>query len=174
MICPACGNTLEEVDLGGLCVDVCRNGCGGIWFDNFELQKVDESHESLGESLLNIEVGDGIVVDREKKRNCPKCQGIVMLKHFFGVKCEIEIDECGKCGGFFLDSGELSAIRRQFASEDERKAAEQDYFTSYHDQLRDMLQQDYQKNDKVKSFASMFRLLCPSYYVPGKQGWGAF
>ena len=49
--------------VGELTVDVCDGGCGGVWFDNFELQKVDESHEAAGESLLAIEKDDSVTVD---------------------------------------------------------------------------------------------------------------
>jgi uncharacterized protein len=30
----------------GITLEVCRGGCGGIWFDRYELMKVDESRES--------------------------------------------------------------------------------------------------------------------------------
>ena len=52
MNCPACGNVLEEMKVGDVMVDVCQGGCGGIWFDNYELEKFDEPHESAGEELL--------------------------------------------------------------------------------------------------------------------------
>ena len=55
MDCPVCGRTLGRRTVGGLRVDVCEGGCGGIWFDQFELKKVDESSESAGEALLDIE-----------------------------------------------------------------------------------------------------------------------
>ena len=42
MKCPACGNELSQMVAGEITVDVCKGGCGGIWFDHFELQKVDE------------------------------------------------------------------------------------------------------------------------------------
>jgi len=42
MNCPACGNILEQMTVGDVTVDVCQRGCGGIWFDNFELEKFDE------------------------------------------------------------------------------------------------------------------------------------
>ena len=54
MKCPACNTTMEEVTVEGITVDVCKQGCGGIWFDRFELQKVDEMHESAGEILLQM------------------------------------------------------------------------------------------------------------------------
>ena len=39
MNCPACGNVLKEMTVSDISVDVCQGGCGGIWFDNFELKK---------------------------------------------------------------------------------------------------------------------------------------
>ena len=36
MKCPACGNTLHEMNAGSVTVDVCTEGCGGIWFDRNE------------------------------------------------------------------------------------------------------------------------------------------
>jgi uncharacterized protein len=37
MKCPACFNELTQLQVGSLVVDVCQGGCGGIWFDAFEL-----------------------------------------------------------------------------------------------------------------------------------------
>jgi uncharacterized protein len=41
--------------VGSVTVDACRGGCGGLWFDRYELMKVDEADESAGEELLDIE-----------------------------------------------------------------------------------------------------------------------
>ncbi|MFA5261544.1 MAG: zf-TFIIB domain-containing protein, partial [Candidatus Omnitrophota bacterium] len=117
MKCPACSNELELMTVEGLSVDVCRNGCGGIWFDNFELKRVDERNESAGEKLLQVEKNPGTVVDHSQKRLCPKCKDQKMLKHFMSVKRAVEVDECPECGGFWLDAGELGQIRSQFESE---------------------------------------------------------
>ena len=100
MNCPACGNVLQEITTGGVAVDVCRGGCGGIWFDNFELKEFDESHESAGEGLLDIERDESIAVDHTKRFRCPKCDDVVMMRHFFSIKKEVEVDECPGCGGF--------------------------------------------------------------------------
>src|SRR2546422_11747107 len=54
MICPACDYNLTPLTVGKLTVDVCQGGCGGIWFDNFELQKVDEPQVFEGASRLHI------------------------------------------------------------------------------------------------------------------------
>ena len=94
MNCPACSNELTQMTVGDVTVDVCKDGCGGIWFDNFELKKFDEPHESAGEELLDIERNPDVQVDHEQRFNCPKCDGIVMMRHFFSVKHKVQIDEC--------------------------------------------------------------------------------
>jgi len=175
MNCPACGNELEKMTVGNVVVDVCQRGCGGIWFDNFEIEKFDEPHESAGEQLLDIERDESIVVDRIKRFNCPKCSDIVMMRHFFSVKKQVEVDECPGCGGFWLDAGELGKIRSLFDTEEERHKAAEEYFSEvFGGELAAMGAEDQAKFNKVRKIANMFRFVCPSYYIPGKQDWGAF
>ncbi|MGB2865827.1 MAG: zf-TFIIB domain-containing protein [Sedimentisphaerales bacterium] len=120
MICPACGMSMVEEDFGGTLVDVCKNGCKGIWFDWGELKDLDESHEGVGkaleEALKNPRENDA---DRGPLK-CPKC-GIKMREHKYRNAKEVNVDECYACGGFFLDSGELKQIRDNYMSEDERE-----------------------------------------------------
>lgn len=175
MECPVCGNQLQQVTAGGVTVDVCKGGCGGIWFDNFELKKFDEPHESAGEALLEIERDESITVDRTKRLKCPKCDNTVMMRHFFSVKKQVEVDECPGCGGFWLDAGELRKIRSLFKTEEERHNAAEEYFEEvFGDKLAAMRAEDEAKLDKAQKIANMFRFVCPSYYIPGKQDWGAF
>lgn len=47
MHCPKCGMNLTEVEFQGLRLDKCF-ACGGIWFDNGELDVWIEKHESHG------------------------------------------------------------------------------------------------------------------------------
>lgn len=175
MKCPVCDCMMEEVVIEGIAVDVCKQGCGGLWFDNFELQKVDEPHESAGESLLQIATGKNAEIDHSQRRKCPKCEDAIMMRHFFSVKKEVEVDECPNCGGFWLDSGELGRIRSQYASEEERKEAAKAYFENiFGDELKRMQAESQEKLEKAKKIANMFRFICPTYYIPGKQDWGAF
>ena len=41
MICPACGHLLKKIHVNAVEVDACHGGCGGLWFDNFELKRFD-------------------------------------------------------------------------------------------------------------------------------------
>lgn len=175
MNCPACGRALSAHDTGGITVDVCRDGCGGIWFDAFELQRVDEAHESVDEGLLDVPYDPMVQVDHDARRNCPRCSGIVMMRHFFSVRRQIEVDSCPGCGGYFLDHGELEAIRTQFESESERREAARAFFAETFDpQLEEQATQSNERRESARAFARMLRVLLPSYWLPGKQPWGAY
>ena len=175
MKCPACDRELQKMTVSDITVDVCRNGCGGIWFDNFELQKMDEKHEAAGESLLDIKIDPSVSVDESKTRMCPICENQKMIKHFRSVNKQIEIDECPKCGGVWLDQGELRQIREQFEDDEARHQAAKEFFTNeFGDKLAKMREESEESLRRATKFARTFRFFCPSYFIPGKQDWGAF
>ncbi len=122
MNCPACGGQLTALGVEALVVDACRGGCGGLWFDNFELQKADDWHERLGESLLAIESNPQVAIV-PGRRSCPKCVGVVMMQHKFRPDNPVVVDECPNCGGVWLDGGELADIRRPAPTKEDRKKA---------------------------------------------------
>lgn len=109
--CPACDFELTEFILGGITLDACHGGCGGIWFDAFELQHLDEQHELPDQHLLRIQINPRIKVDFSRKRACPRCQGVKLQRHFYSVRREVEVDHCPGCGGYWLDAGEFEKIR---------------------------------------------------------------
>ncbi len=175
MKCPACGRAMTETSVAGITVDACKGGCGGVWFDWLELKKVDEQHEEAGQDLLHVERADGVQVDHDGKRDCPRCDGIVMMRHFASVKREIEVDECAKCGGFFLDYGELNRLRDQYATEEERQQAAEALFAELYDAgLQDLYDESEEQVERSRGFARMFRFVLPSYWLPGKQKWGSY
>jgi Zn-finger nucleic acid-binding protein len=129
MKCPACGNVLQGMTVAEVSVNVCRGGCGGIWFDNHELRKLDEPHDAADEALLDVERNPNIHVDFRKKRHCPKCRNAVLTRRLFNARRRVEIDECPTCAGVGLDYGELGTIRHSDASEQQREKAAEEYFT---------------------------------------------
>ena len=50
MKCPVCSKEMVQENFG-VNVDVCENGCKGIWFDQGELRRLDENNEGLGAAL---------------------------------------------------------------------------------------------------------------------------
>jgi len=175
MKCPVCNNKLHKQSVDDINVCVCQGGCGGIWFDNRELSHFDEPHESAGNALLDIETNPSTTVNHDTKRPCPTCDNIIMMRHFFSTEHQVEIDECGNCGGIWLDSGELSHIRNLFDSEEEKKAAAKKYFSDiFGKELSQMKAESNASLKKAQTFANMFKFICPSYYIPNDQDWGAF
>ena len=138
MDCPACGLSLTPLSADELTVDACEGGCGGIWFDHYELRRADEPTETLGNGLLHVARDPAFVVDPDKRYVCPSCtDGVVMMRHFWSVKREITIDECPECGGIFLDHGELARIRAEFPSHAAKEAAADGYFAGVADPVID-------------------------------------
>jgi len=125
MKCPACGLALAEMTVGGVKVDLCREGCGGIWFDHLELQQVDDVEEAAGETLAAVSPAVDASVRPGGARACPRCGHPAMTQHRYGPRSNVLVDECNRCEGIWLDGGELAAIRAEFTSGADRQAATQ-------------------------------------------------
>lgn len=171
MICPSCNGNLSTILIEEIELDVCKEGCGGIWFDRFELQKMDEPHEFTDENLIELlSVESKRAHDNSKRYNCPKCKDVVMMRNFWSVKKQIEIDHCPKCAGYWLDDGELFKIRNQFKTEEERKEAANEYYSVlYNADLLKMKQESQEKAEHARKIANMFRLISPRYYLSKTQ-----
>jgi len=166
MNCPTCKQQLSQISIEDIQLDVCKDGCGGIWFDRFELQKMDESHEFTDENLVELlSKNSPSSFTTEEKRNCPKCDGIVMMLNFFSFKKEVKVDHCPKCAGYWLDDGELFAIRNEYKTKKEREQAAIDHFTQMFDgELVELKKERSAKTEQVQTIANLFRLISPSYY----------
>lgn len=118
MNCPACGKSMVEKDFGGVKVDVCENGCKSIWFDGCELPNIDSHHEGFVKALKEALKAPGRSESDRCKLNCPICN-ISMQQHMFQKSKVLIVNECYKCGGFFMDSGELITESLTLLSDDE-------------------------------------------------------
>ena len=121
LACPACGEEMRKVYMpdAGVNIDLCLNGCGGIFFDNREFEKFDEPEENIN-NLVEI-IGNKIfkTVDDSEIRNCPICS-TPMVKMGTGI-IGVEIDYCNNCATRFLDNGELLKIRQNSNDEINKK-----------------------------------------------------
>ena len=113
--CPACGRPMKKVFMPkqGVNLDVCVDGCGGIYFDNREFSKFDEPQEDISPLLEVLKNKDFIQVDETAIRKCPAC-GTDMVKNYSSKGKIVQVDECYNCGGKFLDFGELEKIRSDY------------------------------------------------------------
>jgi len=114
MKCPACANEMATQNFG-VNVEVCDN-CKGMWFEQGELRMMDENNEGLGAALEAALRSPRANLGQRGDLTCPKC-GISMHQHRYKRNEQVNIDECYKCGGMFLDSGELTEIRNHYMSD---------------------------------------------------------
>lgn len=157
---------MVEKDFGNVTVDVCENGCKGIWFDWAELIKLDEKNEGFGAVLKEALAYPQSNDENRGQLKCPKC-GIPMHTHKYKSSKEVNVDECYVCGGFFLDSGELKTIRETFMSEEEEEAYAKKLIQSI-PEFRDAKQNLEQEKTRAQAIRNMTRFFRLSYYVTGK------
>lgn len=119
--CPACGKDMEKVFIPnlGINLDICTDGCGGIYFDNREFERFDEKDEDISKILEKISGKEFAPVDQSQTRICPNC-GAKMVKNSSSIHKKIEVDDCYSCGGKFLDNNELQKIREEYDTAEQR------------------------------------------------------
>lgn len=103
MRCPKCSVDMNEMSLLATTIDVCPL-CNGCWLDKNELTRITRSRGKDAVSLALVE-------KKKTQFNCPRCKSSAVLhegKHELNEK--FLIDECEKCGGIWLDRGELPTL----------------------------------------------------------------
>jgi len=169
MKCPACDNALKEVPAGSVKVDICEGGCGGIWFDADELQQMDDGDEPLQPALLRIAVDSSLKVDHDAPRDCPRCAGVVMMRHYYSVRHQVVVDQCAGCGGFWLDAGEYEAIRGQYESQAQREGEhDRDFAQVWAKVITEADAKYEQKMAPLRRVNDVLKHVRPSYYIRGK------
>jgi Zn-finger nucleic acid-binding protein len=79
----------------------------------------------------------------------------------------VNVDECYKCGGFFLDSGELTEVRDHHMSEQE-EAAYLDKLVANIPEYQQALRDAAKDKLRAEALAHYTRFMRLSYYMTGK------
>ncbi|GJL79082.1 MAG: hypothetical protein NPINA01_20710 [Nitrospinaceae bacterium] len=75
--------------------------------------------------------------------------------------------QCAKCGGFWLDCGELAGIQSQFDTEEEQKQAAASYFqTIFDEKIAKMDLMKLEMSESARSIVKIFLFICPEKYLP--------
>jgi Zn-finger nucleic acid-binding protein len=120
MRCPRCDAELTACKLGATTIDGC-SGCGGLWFDSQELNKLTrdpsvalmEVERAFEHALFSSGSGGDM--------QCPRCSR--PLREFsFPHTPDVALDACPGCKGIWVDDGELGTIAKRIA-EHQRTAA---------------------------------------------------
>ena len=120
MRCPICRIDMIKEKFGDVRVGLCKNGCHGIWITYKDLIRIAKKNEGFGASFNEALNTPGTGKSGRGQILCPECQ-IPMHVHKYRSTINIVVDECYKCGGFFLDPGELKGIREAFRKSEEKE-----------------------------------------------------
>ncbi len=88
--------------------DLCE-ACGGLWLDKGELDKMAFQVDGS----LEYSSTKPAAPPKEDARQCPRCTGLDLRTVSFLGCSELVLDHCPRCGGFWLDGGELDRINRE-------------------------------------------------------------
>ncbi len=169
MKCPSCENELRQVSVAGVTVQACEDGCGRYWFDNQQIRRLPERLPGAGASLLAVSRAEGVKTFRNSQHICPKCQSTLLYRHCFSRELEMEVDQCSKCGGWWVDVGKLATIESRFPTEADRIQAAEDYFTSvFQNKVARMNRVNHDTLEAAQNIVQIFTFLTPPAFLPKK------
>ena len=106
--CPKCHHGMEEVSYEDITIDRCT-GCGGLWFDGDEAQRLKNMPGS--DRLDSGDPKTGRMYDRHADINCPRC-GKAMEKSADWKQVHIWYETC-RDHGIFMDAGEFTDFKHE-------------------------------------------------------------
>jgi Zn-finger nucleic acid-binding protein len=108
-ICPDCHTSLEPRAFQELMLDACPK-CAGIFFDDGEVAQLKAKGRSAFEAL-EAAVAPTVTLEQsmDRMRICPQCNtGMDKFRYLYNSN--LMLDECGQCGGIWVQEGELSRM----------------------------------------------------------------
>ncbi len=169
MKCPSCNNQLSQFDISAISVYACDGGCGGFWFDRDAIKKLKQCPHSSGKSLFTINRALGIRSFRDVTHICPKCTTTLLYRHFFDKNHEYEINQCAKCGGFWIDVGILADIPLSQENANIQDSRIKDYFyTLFREKMVSMDLTKLESVEAAQNIIQIFEFLSPKEWITEK------
>ncbi len=144
--CPNGDGPLHEIVTTGrygaeLVLDQCGN-CGGIWFDQYELFRVDEAQarqvEGVNEQTFRTPGGTA------KNPQCPVCHVPLEFFHDVNIPDNVQLLSCPRCNGFWANHGQLTGYA-EFRASRGHKRPDPELAEAYERMLRSESRKDYYK-----------------------------
>jgi Zn-finger nucleic acid-binding protein len=108
-VCPEDLTPLDTRILHGLSLDVCP-GCAGIFFDEGEIAALQSNGPEALEQVEDAATpASFLYVDSPVPKPCPGCQGPMQV-YRYRYSSDIRLDGCERCGGVWVQDGELAKI----------------------------------------------------------------
>lgn len=101
---------METLEFRGINLDDCPN-CGGIWFDDGELKKLQNLTDPLSIQSLEGKASPlaGAAPPERENKLCPVCNER-LTPYRYMYTSDIELDECDNCFGVWVQEGELAKM----------------------------------------------------------------
>lgn len=123
--CPSCGSLMEKVKEPDVAIDKCTK-CGGKFLDQNELNALAVGMAgNIEYCSIDCSTDERDYADTFPERKCPKCMDQAMDKTALLCYTDAILDHCSKCGGFFIDAGEMKQVNATLEKLTERKSAEE-------------------------------------------------
>jgi uncharacterized protein len=98
---------METVTVSDVDVDRCT-GCGGLWFDMLEHEKL--RHVKGSETIDTGDPKRGREQSQKGDIDCPNCHAR-MVKMVDHEQPHIWFEQCSVCGGTYFDAGEFKDFK---------------------------------------------------------------
>jgi len=160
--CPSCQNALSARAEAGVGAWVCAGGCGGLWFPLSAVRQLTERPPADGSGFLAVERADGVRLFRNPEHPCPHCRTTLLYRHGFSRRLELEIDQCSKCGGYFVDPGILARAGDMKIAAETRQALARDYFAElFENRVRQMNLVNHDTLESARQIVRIFQFITP-------------
>jgi len=165
MKCPACKNILTKIVQAGVKVLACQDECGGLWFSRPQLMRLEKLKSGLGTSLLKINRADGVRVYRGVEHICPQCKTTLLFRHFFSKELDTEVNQCAKCGGFWIDVAGLAKLQ-SMNGQQKQKAMDKYFSIIFYKKISGIHIINEDVAMAVKNIIQIFQFLCLEKDLP--------
>ena len=165
MECPSCKNILTKIIKASVQIMACEDECGGLWFSHSQVKRLKNIRPGSGTSLLMIKRVDGIKVYRRVEHICPQCKTTLLFRHFFSKELDTEVNQCAKCGGFWIDVAGLAKLQSMNGQE-KQKAVDKYFSIIFHKKISGIHILNEDVAMAVKNIIQIFQFLCLEKDLP--------
>ena len=115
---PSCENHLVHLIIAEIQFYVCDLGCRSLWFNRIVIKKLSELPDNVGQGLLITRCAQDVRSFRDVEHICPQFETTLLFRYFFSKAHDLEVDQCSKCDGLWIDFGRKNIFRKYSGSRD--------------------------------------------------------
>ena len=113
--CPRCHVPLDAGEYEGVAVEICGR-CGGRWLDPADLKAIiDTAPPPAGGPAVRTGID---LTGVQEDAPCPRC-GTPLEPFNYAGDSGVILDKCHRCGGLWLDAGDLDRVLAAVAASDQ-------------------------------------------------------